>query len=93
MNEQTIISDRDQPAPSLEQVLSGVGTDQILCCEFLPEISKWSCVAYASTGHEPTAYGIGESLAAALADLHPPVFLKRARPAGPGEWSTEEVQQ
>jgi hypothetical protein len=90
MSEQTIIKSADQPASTLETVLASVGTDQLLSCEFLDDIEKWSCTTYRSVGHQPTGYGLGTTLAAALADLHPPQFMKRARDAGLQEWATEE---
>lgn len=93
MNDQQIIIDQGMPAASLESVLAAVGADQTLCCHFEEGIGKWCCTTYQTVGHEPTGYGVGSTLAAALADLHPPIWsIKTVRDADFGErgWTTEE---
>jgi hypothetical protein len=91
MSDQQIISDADQPAASLETVLAGVKPDQFLHCSYIPEISKWSVRVWGPEAtRDPIAFGVGPTLAAALADIHPFEPMKRVRDSGLREWSTED---
>jgi hypothetical protein len=90
MNDQSIISSA-LPASTLESVLAGIAADQILTCEFDERMQKWCATTYGVEGHESTAFGVGTTLAAALADLHSPIWtMKRARDAGLKDWATED---
>ncbi len=92
MNDQQIIAAEGMPAASLESVLAGIAPGQTLSCQFVESIEKWSCEVWGPAAKwTADLYGTGPTLAAALADLHPPMRMKRARPADPGEWTTDEV--
>lgn len=91
MTGQTIVNDAGQPAASLETVLAGISPDQFLHCSFIAEISKWSVRVWGPEAtRDPICFGVGPTLAAALADIHPFEPMKRVRDAGLRQWSTED---
>lgn len=90
MSDQQIITPDGAVGSTFETALEQVEKNEMLSLRWDEDSQSWYCSVHELARHELTRFGKGPTPQAAIIDLHPLHYIKRAKMADEGEWTTED---